>query len=814
MARSRPASRRHPSRLMALATVAAAFAAAPQTARAVDDYTYNWLGGNFDNWADGNWNYPNNTAKLHTGTILNFGAAGGNFLPLDLNGRINANLYGSDDNTFKTLNFAQQAWTMTGVGYFTGDHTSINVAASSSAVTIGNDLTMSDFGFITDYATLDLNVATNLTLTGLISEDRPAIGPDTTGILNKYGEGTVTLTNRNTYSGGTNVMGGRLIDYYAHGNYNDNGALQFHTLANQTYGGTIFGAGSFTKSGAGSLTMNGAVSYTGTTTVERGRLILNSQLSTRSFEVGVLGELELNLAGNQTLSKTLSGAGTFVKSGAGTFTLTELDTHTGRTIVNAGTLIDLTPYGSYVTNATLELRNEDEVYLSGRGGISGSGSLIKSGAGNLFVSENTYTGGTVVNAGRLTDFDPHGNYVTNAALEFRTGSNQSYSGSISGTGTLTKSAYGTLTLTAPHSHTGGTIVAEGRLIDLNPDGNYRTDGDLELATEGDVSLRNAAQRRDYSISGTGNLTKSGGGFLTLSAANSYGGNTTVDGGVLRVTRIDNVLPTSTGLTVNTRGTFVLTDGRRQTVASLSGGGFLSIGSGSSFTVDGAASTTFSGGIDGLGAFTKSGAGTLTRSGFNYNQGGTTVAGGRLIDLNPSGDYVTDAALEFQTAEDTTYASRITGEGTLTKSGDGTLTLSGANTYEGGTTVNGGRLIDLNPHSKYITKVGTTVEFAKVGDSTFESDIQGSGTFVKSGAGALTLTGAVASGVRTRIEGGTLKDSNGALKGDVAGLAGTTLQFDSVRDAFSSAKYSGAGALLKTGSGALSLTNAPANTGGV
>ncbi len=130
-------------------------------------------------------------------------------------------------------------------------------------------------------------------------------------------------------------------------------------------GGTEGGAGgSLTKVGTGTLTLIGVNTYSGSTKVEDGILAVNTDANLGTgqltFDGGTLQVLAaeggiasskaitLNPGGgtfladagtNSTLSGVISGTGSIVKLGGGTLTLTGIDTYTGTTTVNAGSLI-------------------------------------------------------------------------------------------------------------------------------------------------------------------------------------------------------------------------------------------------------------------------------------------------------------------------------------------------------------------------------------------------------------------------------------------------------------------------------------------
>ncbi len=149
------------------------------------------------------------------------------------------------------------------------------------------------------------------------------------------------------------------------------------------------------------------------------------------------------------------------------------------------------------------------------------------------------------------------------------------------------------------------------------------------------------------LSGNGGLAKAGSGVMTLNAANSYSGGTTVCAGTLTVGAGGSLGAATGPLVVNNPNTAAGTD----VVLNLS-----------------TAAATTTGPLSGAIAVPASGANTVT-----INNGGQPFT----VD---------------QTA-DGTYAGVIAGSGsfTLGNLSTSTLTLSGANIYTGGTVVESGLL---------------------------------------------------------------------------------------------------------------------------
>jgi fibronectin-binding autotransporter adhesin len=119
---------------------------------------------------------------------------------------------------------------------------------------------------------------------------------------------------------------------------------------------------------------------------------------------------------------------------------------------------------------------------------------------------------------------------------------------------------------------------------------------------------------------------------------------------------------------------------------------------------------------------------------------------------------------------------------LVKDGTGTWKLTGTNTYTGGTTVQGGKLIGNTTSLQGNITNNATLEFDQATNATFAGDINGNGTVIKSGSGKLNLNNAALNTGFTgnvNVTGGTLElDSVAAMSASLITVtSGATLDVD-------------------------------------
>ncbi|EKE2596898.1 autotransporter-associated beta strand repeat-containing protein [Salmonella enterica subsp. enterica serovar Nima] len=629
------------------------------------------------------------------------------------NATLELNTGGTFDNAIsgsgKVEKSGDDALTLSGANTYTGG------TLISDGTLVASNVEALGTGDVTDNAVLELNTGGDF--------DNAISG---SGQVEKSGDGTLTLSGSNTYTGGTTINDGTLIatsvDALGSGDVTDNATLALNTGG--TFDNAISGSGQVVKSGDDVLTLSGANSYSGGTLISGGTLVATNVDALGSGDVTDDATLELNTGG--TFDNAISGSGQVVKSGDETLTLSGTNTYSGGTLISGGTLVasnvEALGTGDVTNDAVLEL-NTGGTFDNA---ISGSGQVEKSGDDVLTLSgANSYSGGTLISDGTLVASNVEalgtGDVTDNATLEMNTGGD--FINNIGGTGRVEKSGDDALTLSGSNTYTGGTTINDGTLIATSVDalgtGDVTNNAVLELNTGGDF-INN--------IGGTGRVEKSGDETLTLSGANSYTGGTLISSGTLVAND------------VNALGNGDVTD---NAVLELNTGG------------------DFDNAISGSGQVVKSGDETLTLSGANSYTGGTTISGGTLVanDVNAlgTGDVTDDAVLELNTGGD--FDNAISGSGQVVKSGDETLTLSGSNTYTGGTLISGGTLVATSVEALGSGDVTDNAVLELNTGGTFDNAISGSGQVVKSGDKTLTLSGANSYTGGTTISGGTLVASN-------------------------------------------------------
>ena len=256
------------------------------------------------------------------------------------------------------------------------------------------------------------------------------------------------------------------------------------------------------------------------------------------------------------------------------------------------------------------------------------------------------------------------------------------------------------------------------------------------------------------------LTKTGSGLLTLGAADTYSGATTISGGTLELGNVDAVINSAVADNVAGNGLIFATSGATYYTGGLSGSGsisLLAVGGGSlTLSVSGAGVTTYSGVLSGGGGLTNGGGGLVLINTSNYT-GPTTISGGTLQLGNGAinGALLTSSVISDNgtlvldntgtVTQGTTYfnGAGISGTGGLVQAGVGTLVLNTTNSYSGPTTISAGtlQLANLNAleNSTLTNNVPGGVTFSSSGVYNL-GGLAGSGgiSMAYAGSGGLTL----------------------------------------------------------------------------
>lgn len=450
--------------------------------------------------------------------------------------------------------------------------------------------------------------------------------------VNRLGGTIATASNANI----------RLIDGGASGNVTPaaSGTTDVNTMLQSSTGGTVtYDPGTtdvLRLSAAGGIMVasNASALNVGTTA--------NDGILTAGGIADTPGTLYLtnNHASNLlTVNSTIANNGTGVvdltTSGPGILLLTGANTYTGRTTVGGGTLRisseqnlggnplsfssnQLTLAGG-ILNATASFSLDDTnrgITLAAAGGttsvnsgftlsvanvITGSGNLTVSNTGTLAINAaNTFTGATFANDGTLAL--GHISALQNSTLTTATAGNVAFT--VSGTNTYNLGGLG-----------GNDTVALGA-------------NSIRVGANHETSVFSG------NITGTGGLIKVGNGTLNLTSANSFSGDTRIEGGMIVLVHA-NALQNST-LDTGDAGiqsaNFTLAEGTTYNLGGLKGIANLDLALSHLSVGSNNQSTTFSGVLQGAfnNNLTKVGAGTLTLAGNNTYLGTTMVSGGRLV----------------------------------------------------------------------------------------------------------------------------------------------------------------------------------------
>jgi autotransporter-associated beta strand protein len=405
--------------------------------------------------------------------------------------------------------------------------------------------------------------------------------------------------------------------------------------------GSIGGSGVFAKSGTGRLALLVSNSSTGATTVSAGTL----QLGDGSTAVNVTGDV--TVAGGLLDAQNARLAGTLgVSAGSAEFTtgaVAGLVTVSGGTasfgggtfesgaVVTAGRLGigngGLTGNVSVASGATLAFGHASDITYTNI--LSGSGAVVKSGAGRLTLTANNnpFAGSLTIDGGEVrVDDQGLGGDLSAASIVVNNGGTFQFGNATLGNPDLPASTFiianAGSRIVWQESEDFGGVHLQGGTIDLQQGGISATGSSVQSWTSGTVT------GATYAIGGTNPIVKTTVGEVLINGSAS----------------------------ITTTGGIAIEEGTMRFASALN------LGSGSI----------------GLGAASTSGI---------YRYDGATASRVGLFTLNGSGEIaVTDPAAVF------TIPTGLTGAGSLVKTGSGTLQLSGSGNFTGGTTISSGTVL--------------------------------------------------------------------------------------------------------------------------
>ncbi|MCL2760375.1 MAG: autotransporter outer membrane beta-barrel domain-containing protein [Desulfuromonadales bacterium] len=513
-----------------------------------------------------------------------------------------------------------------------------------------------------------------------------------------------------------------------------------HTSTGYIFAPAISGAGTVNQE-AGTTIFTADNTYTGGTNISGGTLQLGDGGTSGSIvgDVADNGILAFDRSDSLTLDGVISGTGVVNQIGSGTTTLTGVNTYSGGTNINAGTLqisaddnlgaaAGILSFNGGTLNTTADITSNRATTLNAGGGtfdvdsgttltmngnISGAGSLTKTDTGTLLLAgTNNYSGGTTVAAGTIiltgtntgtggstvdtgatlqignntTTGTIAGNITNNGTLNFDRSNTYTYAGTLSGTGSLAQSGTGTTTLSGAGSTQGSVLVQAGGLTFtqagvFNVTGNYETQANATTSITGATSTLNVGGEFIQDANSTLDITKGTSPVITALSANING--------TLNISGYSATTPTKSSQIVGIDYVIIHTTGSASNGIT---GDFTAVTGAGSSPVDYllAGGEKSADGNDYLVGY------ELTwTSGTVTGNGNFTLAGGSSFELD-------DTALNNEAASATGWNGQD-----LTEYGSGTLILDQINGYTGSTTINGG-VLELNQNGNIAASDSVTI----------------------------------------------------------------------------------------------------------
>jgi autotransporter-associated beta strand protein len=623
---------------------------------------------------------------------------------------------------------------------------------------------------------------------GVLTLSSAAVGA---GGLTKTGNGTLVLSETNTYNGGTTVSAGTL-------QVGMGGATGSLTGAASIASGAKL---SLYRSNSSGITVGNVVSGSGTVEL-RG--------------TGVQNESPYTISGNNA-----SFTGTWsVLSGARLLTASQAVLGAGSVNIASGGGMYLSSAGTYTSNVTIAGSgwNETAGYL---GAIRFSGSTLSGGvtlAGNAVIgahgaSTNTLSGAIGETGGaRTLEFK---NTNTTGTATFNLNGDTNLSGGLqvgiaaTGATTVNLGSAGSINLSGGQFRIGNNIGSGAATQTVNVAGAVTNAGSLYVGRPGVLNINNGGS---WAQSGAGSVNSQGGYNTTVNvntggsftytnastfklnvgssgsaALNIVGGTFTTSAGFEQSAAAS---PGTASVNLSTAGTLKLGADIAEMSSSSNGGVLFTVGTGGGKIDTNGYSGTLSAGITGAsGGLTKLGNGTLTLTGTSTYAGATVVSGGTLILAG---------------------GENTLADGTITVSSGATLNLASTNAINhasftsGSILISGGTLTQsagasgANLTDLYLSNGGTLTTESSAGVSAGGWNYQLNGSVFVIGTSATSIN--VRDGVA--LNGSQVFNISDATTSAAADLTVTG----------SVVNGASAGSLVKTGAGTLALNSANTFTG--
>ena len=628
--------------------------------------------------------------------------------------------------------------------------------------------------------------------------------------LTKQGSGSLTLTNADTYTGGTTISAGTLqlgdgvvnTGYISNtGGVLDNATLAFANVAAVTYSGNIVGTGALGKFGPGTLTLSGSNTYANGTTISGGNLAFSA---TQSIPTGsnflIQGTGALNVPGPlATVNAWLPQVNT-----ASTGVLALTANNNENLNFSSGSLnnVSLGAAGNATFSGTIT-PGTNGYKLGGGGGVltvtssafatPSAGGLAVNGAVTLATSQ-TYTGATTIAAGATLRLgtSPAVLPVTSGLLYNIDASNPSSLTLSGGNVTQVKDSSGNNNSFANASSTvtlvnGGSAFSNRNVLNFNFSANstLTMPNSTSPTTVFIIEKVNASHTGDDGIFGyTGNDhgIRIGSGPIIYNPGNN-GDFTNGTGGAMYINGVFQSGNASAG--------------SAQLLEAYAGAGGSSLPwASTSLSNPVTYSRYYDGYIGQVVAFSTSLSTTQRQAVEAYLNAWLSAAhhrqqpaardhdpqpwqqrharpglqqpDGQFLERRGGQHHRRRRRATLTTGGDntsTTFAGSLSGDGGLVKTGSGAFTLSGANTYGGPTTINGGSIVLGNAQAIQTSNALTITSSAArgldmAGYSATIDALSGTGT-LGSSTGSPTLTFGNINGTATFA--GTIQDAVSLVK---------------------------------------------------